>query len=341
MGRGVPGGKRLSGPLGLVALGAFLLVDVGLVGLALRSTAASPSGQVGTAARPAAESGVAAGGAGTRPRAGATTDSAPAATPSAGASSPASPPAEDSLLEPTPVTIGLVALDDRTAWRFTRGTCEAGGSTLAVTEDGAQNWQPRVAPFDTTLRVRVRDNGSAAFAIGGDGGCTPRFRQTRDTAQTWDRPTSVPGAWYRDGKDPDVVGTEAGTRARPCGDSAVVDLAVDDRSAVALCGDGRLRSSATGKQWSDEGPVEGALAVAATGKRTLVLATRDDCAGLAVLDAADPHKALGCAPVDLSQVRAGQVALASAKDAVWVAAGDTTLQATGDLVEWSGGPREG
>jgi hypothetical protein len=258
-----------------------------------------------------------------------------------GASSPSAAPAEDAVLEPTPITLGLVAVDDRTAWRFTRGSCDAGGSTLAVSEDGAQAWQPRVAPFDTTLRVRVRDNGSAAFAIGGDDGCTPRFRQTRDAAQTWDRPAQVPGAWYRDGEDPDVVGTEAGTRAKPCGDTGVVDLAVDDTSALALCGDGRLRSSATGKQWSDEGSVEGALAVAVSGKRTLALVTRSDCAGLAVVDAGDPQKALGCAPVDLSQVRAGQVALAAAQDAVWVAAGDTTLQATGDLVEWSGGPHEG
>ena len=334
--------RRLSERLGLVALGAFLVVDVGLVGLALRSTGATPSpGQAGSAARPAAESGVAAGGAGSASRGGATTDSAPAATPSVGASSPSSAPAEDAVLEPTPVTIGLVALDDKTAWRFTRGSCDAGGSTLAVSEDGAQNWQPRVAPFDTTLRVRVRDNGRGAFAIGGDGGCAPRFRQTRDAAQTWDHPAPVPGAWYRDGKDPDVVGTEAGSRAKPCGDTGVVDLAVDDTSALALCGDGRLRSSATGKQWSDEGSVEGALAVAVSGKRTLALVTRPDCAGLAVVDATDPQKALGCALVDLATVRAGQVALAAAGDAVWVAAGDTTLRSTGDLVEWSGGPQEG
>jgi hypothetical protein len=333
-------GRRLSGPLGLVALGAFLVVDVGLVGLALRSTAAPAAGEGGAGGRPVAESGISAGGAGTTPRGGVTTDSAPAPTPSRGSSSPTAP-AEDAVLEPTPVTVGLVALDGTTAWRFTRGSCDTGGSTLAVSEDGAQTWQPRVAPFDTTLRVRVRDNGSAAFAIGGDGDCTPRFRQTRDTAQTWDRPARVPGAWYRDGQDPAVVGTEAGTRAKPCGDAGVVDLAVDDRSALVLCADGRLRRSATGEQWSDDGSVEGGLAVAVSGTRTLALVTRPDCAGLAVVDATDPQKTLGCAPVDGSKVRAGQVALAAAGKAVWVAAGDTTLRATGDLALWSGGPQEG
>ncbi len=325
--------KRLSGPLGLVALGAFLVVDVALVGLALRSTAAEPAGAgvAGTPARPAAESGVAAGGAGTPSPTSGTTDSAPTTE----------APAEDALLEPTPVTLGLVAVDDTTAWRFTTGSCGDGGSTLAVSEDGAQTWQPRVAPFDMTLRVRVRDTGSAAFAIGADSDCRPRFRQTRDAAQTWDRPAPVPGAWYRDVQDPAVVGTEAGARAKPCDAAGVVDLAVDDDSAVALCGDGRLRSSATGKQWSDEGSVDGALAVALADGRTLALLAAPDCAGLAVVDAADPDTTLGCAPLDLSGVEAGQVALAAAGDAVWVAAGDTTLRSSGDLAEWSGEPREG
>jgi hypothetical protein len=329
--------KRLSGPLGLVALGAFLVVDVALVGLALRSTAAEPAGAGGggTPARPVAKSGVAAGGAGTSSPTSGTTDSAPTTDPTNGA------PAEDALLEPTAVTLGLVAVDDTTAWRFTTGSCGDGGSTLAVSDDGAQTWQPRVAPFDLTLRVRVRDTGSAAFAIGADGDCRPRFRQTRDAAQTWDRPAPVPGAWYRDAKDPAVVGTEAGGRAKPCDGAGVVDLAVDDDSAVVLCGDGRLRSSATGKQWSDDNSLDGGLAVALADGRTLALLTVPDCAGLAVVDAAAPETTLGCAPLDLSDVQAGQVALAAAGEAVWVAAGDTTLRSSGSLAEWSGGAQQG
>jgi len=331
--------NRLSGPLGLVALGAFLVVDVALVGLALRSTAAEPSGTgvPGAArARPAAESGVAAGGAGAASPTSGTTDSAPATqAPTSGS------PAEDSLLEPTPVTVGLVAVDDTTAWRFTTGSCDDGGSTLAVSEDGAQTWQPRVAPFDTTVRVRVRDNGSAAFAIGGDSDCRPRFRQTRDAAQTWDRPVAVPGAWHRDLQDPAVVGTAAGTRAKPCRGAGVVDLAVDDDSALALCADGRLRASGTGTSWTDEGTVDGALAVALAGDKSLALLAAPDCAGLAVVDATDPGTALGCAPLDLAGVGSGQVSLAATGDAVWVTAGDTTLRASGDLSAWSGGPQEG
>lgn len=325
---------RLSGRLGLVALGAFLVVDVALVGLALRSTAAAPDAEGSSAPRPAVESGVSAGGAGT-PSPSSTTDSVPAD------SAPTdSAPAEDSVLEPAPVTLGLVAVDDSTAWRFSSGTCADGGSTLSVSEDGAQTWQPRAAPFDTTVRVRVREDGTA-FAIGGDSDCRPRFRQSRDGAQTWDRPVAVPGAWHRDLDDEAVVGTEAGASAKPCEATGVVDLAVGDSSALALCGDGRLRSSQTGKQWSDEGSVEGALAVALAGDRTLALVTRSDCDGLAVVDAAAPEAPLGCAPLDLADVKPGQMAIAGTDDTVWVAAGGTTLRSSGDLTEWTGGDQQG
>jgi hypothetical protein len=322
--------NRLSGPLGLVALGAFLVVDVALVGLALRSTAAEPDPTRSTrgSAAPAGKSGVSAGGAATGSPATGTPDSAPVGADGA------------RTLRPRPLTVGLVAVDKDEAWRFTVGSCEGGGSTLAISEDGAATWQPRVAPFDTTVRVRVRADGSA-FAIGGDEDCRAQFRQSRNAAQTWDRPTGVPGAWYRDLEDAGVVGTEAGDRAKPCDASAVVDLAVGEASALALCGDGRLRSSSTGQQWSDAGLVKGALAVALAGDRTLALVTRQGCDGLAVVDAADPQTALGCAPVDLAGVEAGQVALAGTSGTVWVAAGGATLRSSGDLAEWTGGDRQG
>jgi hypothetical protein len=188
--------------------------------------------------------------------------------------------------------------------------------------------------------VRVRADGSA-FAIGGDADCGARFRQSRDAAQTWDRPTGVPGAWYRDLEDPTVVGTEAGTRAEPCDTTAVVDLAVGETSALALCGDGRLRSSGTGKQWSDEGTAEGALAVALAGDRTLALLVRQGCDGLAVVEVADSQSDLGCAPLDLAGVEAGQVAIAGTSDTVWVSAGGATLRSSGDLAEWTGGDQQG
>lgn len=311
----------MAGPLGLAALGAFLVADIVLVGLAVRSTSAAPAASLGSAGkdRPAVDSGVSAGGASTPTTDG--TDSAPATT------APAA-------LTAAPLTVGLVAVDDRTAWRFDTGTCADGGSTMAVTDDGGKTWQPRVAPFDVTVRVRVRDDGSA-FAIGADDDCRARFRQSDDQAEGWDAPVAVPGVWYRDAKDPAVVGTEAGTKAKPCDSAGVVDLAVDDDSATALCGDGKVLESEAGREWSQEATLDGALAIALAGDRTLALVTAPGCAGLAVVDAAKPEEVRGCAPADLKGVSAGQLALAARGDAVWVAAGGAVLRSSGDLAEWT------
>lgn len=310
-------GGRMAGPLGLAALGAFLVADIVLVGLAVRSTAAVPTGSAGKD-RPAADSGVSAGGAATPTTGG--TDSAPAAAPTS--------------LTAAPLTVGLVAVDDHTAWRFDTGTCADGGSTVAVTDDGGKTWQPRVAPFDVTVRLRVRDNGSA-FAIGADGDCKARFRQSDDQAQDWDTSAAVPGVWYRDPKDAAVVGTEARTKAKPCDSAGVVDLAVDDDSATALCGDGTILASRAGREWSLEATVDGALAIALAGDRTLALVTVPECAGLAVVDAAKPEEVRGCAPADLGAVSAGQLALAGKGATVWVAAGSAVLRSSGDLAEWT------
>jgi len=317
-------GRRLRGHLGLAALAAFVVADVVLVALALGSTAATP-GSAGSAPRPSpvptTSPGSAAGG---DPAAspGAVTGATPTQTPS-------------SSLVPAPLEVGVVAVDADTAWRFVVGSCaKGGGSTVTITRDGGNTWVPMVAPFDATVRIRVRDTGGA-FAVGSDDSCTPRFRQAAKDATTWGSPMSVPGAWYRDPSDPAVVGTAAGTRAKPCGDSAVIDLGVTDHSAEALCADGRLRRSETGETWTGGGAVEGGLALASTATRTLVARTVDGCTGVAVVDATAPETALGCAEVDLATVEPGQVALAEHDGRVWLVAGDTVFRSSADLHEWT------
>ena len=316
-------GRRLRGHLGLAALAAFVVADVVLVALALGSTAATP-GSAGSAPPPSPGTtttpGPAAGG---DPAAsqGAVTDPTPTQTPS-------------SSLVPAPLEVGVVAVDADTAWRFVVGDCAKGGSTVTITRDGGNTWEPMVAPFDATVRIRVRDTGGA-FAIGSDDSCTPRFRQAAKDATTWGSPMSVPGAWYRDPSDPAVVGTAAGTRAKPCGGSAVIDLGVTDHSAVALCADGRLRQSETGESWTGGGAVEGGLALAASATRTLVARTADGCTGVAVVDATAPEAALGCAEVDLATVEPGQVALAERDGQAWLVAGDTVFRSSADLSEWT------
>ena len=316
-------GRRLRGHLGLAALAAFVVADVVLVALALDSTAATP-GTAGSAPRPSAV---------TTASPGPATDGDPVASQGAvTAGTPTQRPS--SSLAPAPLEVGVVAVDADTAWRFVVGDCAKGGSTVTITRDGGHTWAPMVAPFDTTVRIRVKDNGGT-FAIGSDDSCTPRFRRAAKDATSWGSAMSVPGAWYRDPSDPVVVGTAAGTRAKPCGDSAVIDLGVTDRSAEALCADGRLRRSETGETWTGGGAVEGGLALAATATRTLVARTADGCTGVAVVDATAPETALGCAEVDLATVEPGRVALAERDGQAWLVAGDTVFRSSADLSEWT------
>ena len=176
-----PLGRRLRGHLGLVALAAFVVADVVLVALALGSTAATP-GSAGSARA-------------TLPghddltRAAAGGD--PAASQGAVTDSDADADAVVAWCR-APLEVGVVAVDADTAWRFVVGACAKGGSTVTVTRDGGNTWEPMVAPFDATVRIRVRDTGGA-FAIGSDDSCTPRFRQAAKDATTWGSPRSVPG----------------------------------------------------------------------------------------------------------------------------------------------------
>lgn len=314
-------GRRFRGHLGLAALAVFVVADVVLVALALGSTAATP-GSVGSGPQPSPVT---------------TTSPGPAAgggpVASQGAVTGGTPTPSSSLV-PAPLEVGVVAVDADTAWRFVVGDCAKGGSTVTITRDGGGTWEPMVAPFHATVRIRVRDTGGA-FAIGSDDSCTPRFRQVAKDATAWGSAMSVPGAWYRDPSDPAVVGTAAGTRAKPCGGSAVIDLGVTDHSAEALCADGRLRGSQTGETWTGGGTVEGGLALSATPTRTLVARTADGCTGVEVVDATAPETALGCAEVDLATVVPGHVALAERNGQAWLVAGDAVFRSSGDLSEWT------
>jgi hypothetical protein len=298
--------------LGLAALAAFLVADAALVGMALRSTAGGAEG-----AGPARA---------TSPPASASAS----ATPSGGETTADDAPE----LAASPLTVGVVAVDGDHAWRFDVGSCRKGGSTLALTDDGGSTWQPRVAPFDTTMRLRVRDDGSA-FAIGSDEECAARFRQAPKDVPEWGSEGDVPDAWYRDPKTSTVVGTAEGETAKPCDAAPVVDLSVIDEGAAVLCGDGRVLSSKTGATWEEGPQVPRALAVATTPQRTLLARTLDGCAGVAVVDAADPDTALGCAEVDLTEVKPGTIALSVRGTHAWLLAGPSVLRSSGDLSEWA------
>jgi hypothetical protein len=256
---------RLSERAGLIGLAAFVAVDVLLVGIAVNSTrtpVANGGEQIGTSSI----------GASSRPSS-TTTASADARQPD---------------VKVVPLTVGIVGVDEDTAFRFTVGSCRAGGSKIELTSNAGRSWGPRSAKFDTLVRIRVRDDGSA-FSVGAsaDNDCTPSIRQASKYDADWGDAAAVDNAWYRDPRDERSVGLPTGGTGKPCGAKAVVDLAVVDSGAAALCEDGTVLVSKTGASWDESATVPGALALALDDKnRSLaVVPSAGGCRGLAVVDA--------------------------------------------------------
>ena len=129
----------------------------------------------------------------------------------------------------------------------------------------------------------------------------------------------------------------AGGSKKPCGNSAVVDVVVPDTAAVVLCGDGRLRTSQTGAAWADDGQGRrrpGHRARSSGDRVVAVVPSAGACEGLAVVDTAKPAAALGCVALDLADVRAGTVAIATAGGSAWLRVGDDTYRAGASLKDW-------
>ena len=303
---------RLGERAGMVGLAAFLVVDVLLVGFAITSTR-----------HPVTQGG-------------ATIDSGVVAT-----SSPTTTKTTEGPVTPSvkvvPLTRGLVAFDKDTAFRFTVGSCKSGGSKLELTRNGGQTWGPRSAPYDAIVRVRVRPDGSA-FAVGADSAtdCVPAIRQASALDADFGDSVAVTDAWFRDPRAATSVGVPTGGTAKPCGSGQVVDLAVIDSGAAALCADGRLRVSTSGDKWETSATVQGALALALNAKARayVVVPGADSCDGLAVVDAAKPTKAVGCAATDVAKLDPGTVALSVTAGGGWLGVGETVYLAGGNLATW-------
>lgn len=307
---------RLGDRAGVIGLAAFLAVDVLLVAIAVNSTRTPVPGggtQVGSSTVGSSTS--------------------PTTTSAASADNDPAPPG----VEVAPLTVGIVGISTDTALRFTVGACPKGGGELELTRNGGKSWAPRSTPFDALVRVRVRDDKST-FAVGASssGDCTPSIRQAGRYDADWGDASPVNDAWYRDLEDDSKVGLPTGGTGKPCGSKAVVDLAVVDRGAAALCADGSVQVSRTGAGWEESATVPGALALALDDKsRSLaVVPSADGCKGLAVVDAAKPAQAVGCAQTDVAKVEPGTVALSVVGSTGWLRAAGTVWRSAGDLSSW-------
>ncbi|QKE85625.1 hypothetical protein [Arthrobacter sp. NEB 688] len=294
---------------------AFLVVDLVLVVLALRSVAVPASGT------PAPS-----GGSESR-----TVE--PSQTPSRRPTpSPSTETTEASRPAVAPAVRVIAGVDGAVVWALDVGRCGDPGA-VHVSTDGGRRWSTETAPGGLT-RLRPAD-AERAFAVGGDDDCAFRLWDTADSAASWSEPRSAATAWGRDPEDPTLVHVPGGETGTPCRRSAeVLDLAgLGNGVASVACSDGTLRSTDDGgASWRTAGSVDGLAALALTGPGVGALAALDDgCDGVRVLVVADGEIGDGQCVGD-ERPRAGRVGLSLDAEGAWLVAGDSVLRAgTTDL----------
>lgn len=306
--------------LAVVGLGAFVLVDLGLVAMAVTR---EPSG-LAADAEPAIS---------TTASVEARPTASPSATPSA-------------TTEAVPPSRLLSAVDGDTAWRAQAGTCTPGeGSTspsLESTTSAGAAWTPSVvstgaAPAGVD-RLEATDS-TTAFVVGPAGStCAPAFTQTFSGGAAYaDYPDRLTGSWYVARTDRGTVHSPAGGRAAPC--PVVVDLAVvSDADGGVLCSDRTFfRTGDGGDTWDAGTVVDGAVAVTADVGTYLVASVgQADCEGTAVsVPSSTPGAAatrVGCAPA--TSETPGAIALSAGTDALWLWADDTVSVSADGGVTW-------
>ncbi|OII27590.1 hypothetical protein [Frigoribacterium sp. MCBA15_019] len=309
--------------LALIGIGAFVLVDLGLVALALTR---EPSG-LAADAEPAVTS--------TPLPVETTAAPEPTETPT--------PVAEAEAVTPTRL---LSAVDDVTAWRAESGTCTPGTAgpspTLELTTSAGATWSPLSVSTSgdpaAVDRVQATDAASA-FVVGPAGTtCATAFAQTfSGGAEFRDYPERLAASWFVARSAPGTVHSPAGDRPAPC--AAVVDLAVvSDTEAGVLCSDRRFFRTLDGARTWDAGTaVDGAVAITADAGEYLVAALgAASCEGTALeAPSATPGTVatrVGCAPV--SSETPGSVALSGGGGSVWLWAGDDVLVSSDGGVTW-------
>jgi len=310
---------QVSSRVATVALVGLLVLDVTLVATALRSTSTSDID--------------------TSPLSSAAASTEPTSTraTSAATTTPGSPRTPSVVAAGAPLLTMLVALDNQHAWRVSTGSCSAGGAKLATTVDGGRTWSKGSAKLRRIVRVRL-ESSQKAFVIGADASCAATIKNTSDAGSTWTPGGSVALAWYRDPGNPLVVRAPGSARFQPCGERAVLDLAVlAAGSARVLCADGRVRSTTdNGSTWTSIGNVDGAVALAVpTLRQSETYVARlgaPACAGVQILRVRQQVVA-ACVRASLPRVQ-GQVAMSLIAGGGWLAIGSTTLRSTDDLATW-------
>ena len=161
-------------------LAALLLFDVALVALAIRPSADVPTTPV-VSGSPTS-----------------TVVATPTVTPSVRLTT--------SAYAPGPLTVMIVALDAKRAWRAQAGTCASGGALVQTTSNGGTTWTKGNSPAPTIARVQPLAGGSG-FIYAANTQCVLVEHVTGDSGRRWSEGRQISGAWARNPKDANVVVT--------------------------------------------------------------------------------------------------------------------------------------
>lgn len=303
----------------VVALVAFLAIDVVLVAWAFSAVKSDPVADVPMPSPPPLAS----------------------AEPSP---SPSVEPEPEPPVMPTVVQSRvLAAWTADVAWRATTGPCPATPALPELTRDGGATWAATDAttPTGTVAVQSIRPEGDAVVSMVTltAEGCSPAFVRSYVSGDNYGvYPDELPGMWFVDPTDRSVLHAPAvGTVAVPC-DSVITVAPADASSAAVLCSDQTVAvTSDSGASWGPRVEVPGAQTVAAVaGGFTVAAVGAPACAGvqLSVLAGGGVEES-GCVVVDVApESLVGEVAVSEAAGTIWVWAGAALVRSSDGGVSW-------
>ncbi|WP_157181441.1 WD40/YVTN/BNR-like repeat-containing protein [Actinopolymorpha alba] len=281
---------------GVAALAAFVVVDVVLVGLALRHVRGDSAALREAGSTPF-------------PSATAQPSGTPTAEPKPTASSGNRPPvpAPDAAASRTMVDIGR----GRAVARAVSGICGKGGGNVELSLDGGQTFVKSDVPSAAVIiRVASVDADTASIVATGTDCRSVTTFTTTNGGGTWEQADGSDGSWHRLPRAAARLHAPTGNADVPCADGQVVTAfsTLSGDQAYALCGDGAVQRTLDGGQsWKERGEVPGAADLDFVDRSTgLAVVTGDpSCAGIAVMKTSDggtSWKSQTCVETDASEL---------------------------------------
>ena len=286
--------------LGLLALGALIVLHIILVALALRPNQVVPS-----ASLPPLSPGA-------------------TATETASASQAAS---NDPVLTAPPVPANTLLVPEDGSLLLSEPSACSGPDSQAPLAEGwrrpaeSLSWEMWNPPGEVVTRLGIT-GGRTVFTVASAPDCgVQQFFPASGPNLEWGSGQPATGVYYlvqrADGTQ--AIGTATGEVPSPC-DASTIALAATDSTAALLCGDGAVKVTADGgASWNTEGAVAEGRALTFGGSGLMYALTSDSgCNGLAVASSNDNGKTwivAGCAEGASSY---GAVALAATGNRVTV-----------------------